>query len=43
MDHGELEHGFFLYREAVQVPLLVRLPGGAGGRAGRRSRWRRWT
>jgi arylsulfatase A-like enzyme/tetratricopeptide (TPR) repeat protein len=33
-DHGEREHGFFLYREAVQVPLLLRLPGGA--RAGTR-------
>ena len=29
-DHGEQEHGFFLYREAVHVPLVVRLPGGAG-------------
>ena len=28
MDHGEQEHGFFLYREALQVPLVVRLPGG---------------
>jgi len=28
MDHGEQEHGFFLYREAVQVPLILRLPGG---------------
>ena len=46
-DHGEQEHGFFLYREAVQVPLLVRLPGrrtggtrvgGAGGAGGRRRR-----
>jgi arylsulfatase A-like enzyme len=26
-DHGESEHGIFLYRESVQVPLLVRLPG----------------
>ncbi len=26
-DHGELEHGVFLYREAIQVPLLVKLPG----------------
>ena len=26
-DHGEKEHGFFLYREAVRVPLIVRLPG----------------
>ena len=28
LDHGEQEHGFFLYREALQVPLIVRLPGG---------------
>jgi len=25
-DHGEEEHGMFLYREALQVPLLVKLP-----------------
>ncbi len=25
-DHGELEHGIFLYREALQVPLLLKLP-----------------
>jgi len=25
-DHGEEEHGVFLYREALQVPLLVKLP-----------------
>ena len=25
-DHGESEHGVFLYREAIQVPLLVKLP-----------------
>lgn len=30
-DHGEEEHGIFLYREALQVPLLVKLPGGAKG------------
>jgi arylsulfatase A-like enzyme/Tfp pilus assembly protein PilF len=35
-DHGEQEHGLFLYREAVRVPLVVRLPGGA--RAGTRVR-----
>jgi arylsulfatase A-like enzyme/Flp pilus assembly protein TadD len=28
-DHGEEEHGIFLYREAIQVPLVVKLPGGA--------------
>jgi arylsulfatase A-like enzyme/Tfp pilus assembly protein PilF len=30
-DHGEEEHGMFLYREAVHVPLILRLPGGARG------------
>jgi arylsulfatase A-like enzyme/thioredoxin-like negative regulator of GroEL len=25
-DHGEAEHGVFLYREALQVPLLLKLP-----------------
>jgi arylsulfatase A-like enzyme/Tfp pilus assembly protein PilF len=32
-DHGEQEHGFFLYREAVHVPFILRLPGGARGGA----------
>ena len=27
-DHGEREHGIFLYREAIRVPLLVKFPGG---------------
>lgn len=27
-DHGEREHGILLYREALQVPLMIRLPGG---------------
>ncbi|MGZ6970779.1 MAG: sulfatase, partial [Thermoanaerobaculia bacterium] len=26
-DHGEQEHGILLYREALQVPLIVKLPG----------------
>src|SRR5512138_648651 len=26
-DHGEAQHGIFLYRESIQVPLLVKLPG----------------
>ena len=26
-DHGEEEHGLLLYREAIQVPLLLKLPG----------------
>ncbi|HVL68839.1 MAG TPA: sulfatase-like hydrolase/transferase [Vicinamibacterales bacterium] len=33
-DHGEEEHGIFLYRETIRVPLIVKMPGGAG--AGRR-------
>ncbi len=27
-DHGEQQHGIFLYRESIQVPLLIKLPGG---------------
>jgi arylsulfatase A-like enzyme/predicted Zn-dependent protease len=30
-DHGELEHGLFVYQETIRVPLVVRLPGGAHG------------
>jgi choline-sulfatase len=33
-DHGEQEHGLFLYDETIRVPLIVKLPGRAG--AGRR-------
>jgi arylsulfatase A-like enzyme/Flp pilus assembly protein TadD len=33
-DHGEQEHGLFLYDEAVRVPLIVKQPGSEG--AGRR-------
>jgi arylsulfatase A-like enzyme/Flp pilus assembly protein TadD len=25
-DHGEAEHGMFLYRQTIQVPLIVKLP-----------------
>jgi arylsulfatase A-like enzyme len=35
-DHGEADHGILLYREALHVPLIVKLPGGDG--AGRRVR-----
>ncbi len=35
-DHGEDEHGLLLYREGIQVPLVVKLPGAA--RAGERVR-----
>ena len=34
-DHGELEHGIFLYDETIRVPLIVKLPGGR--EAGRRA------
>jgi choline-sulfatase len=27
-DHGEAEHGIFLYRESLRVPWILRLPGG---------------
>ena len=30
-DHGGQTHGVFLYREALQVPLLVKLPGSENG------------
>jgi arylsulfatase A-like enzyme/Flp pilus assembly protein TadD len=30
-DHGEIEHEVLVYREMLQVPLLIKLPGGAGG------------
>jgi tetratricopeptide (TPR) repeat protein len=33
-DHGEQEHGVLLYREALQVPLILKLP--RGSRAGER-------
>jgi len=33
-DHGEQEHGMFLYRETIQVPLVIKMPGGRS--AGRR-------
>jgi arylsulfatase A-like enzyme/Tfp pilus assembly protein PilF len=28
-EHGEKEHGYFLYQEATHVPLIFALPGGA--------------
>lgn len=33
-DHGEDEHGILLYREALQVPLIVRIPGRSAARRG---------
>jgi arylsulfatase A-like enzyme/Flp pilus assembly protein TadD len=29
-DHGEDEHGIFLYRETIQIPLVIKLPGSRG-------------
>ncbi|MEM8962253.1 MAG: sulfatase-like hydrolase/transferase [Acidobacteriota bacterium] len=33
MDHGEYGHGILIYREAIQVPLLLKLPRGERGGA----------
>ncbi len=30
-EHGEQEHGIFLYREALQVPMILKLPGSRRG------------
>lgn len=30
-DHGEDEHGLFVYRTSIQVPLLIKLPSGERG------------
>ncbi|MGE0640753.1 MAG: sulfatase-like hydrolase/transferase [Thermoanaerobaculia bacterium] len=30
-EHGELEHGILLHRAVLQVPLIVKLPGGSHG------------
>jgi tetratricopeptide (TPR) repeat protein len=30
-DHGESEHGIFLYREALRVPLVIKLPSSRDG------------
>jgi arylsulfatase A-like enzyme len=31
MDHGEMDHLILIYREVIQVPLIVRPPGGERG------------
>src|SRR5437588_1973805 len=36
-EHGEDEHGFFVYNATVQVPLIVKTPAGSGIAAGRHS------
>jgi Flp pilus assembly protein TadD len=35
-EHGEDEHGFFVYNSTVHVPLIVKPPAGSGITAGRR-------
>ena len=37
-DHGEHEHGFFVYNSTVHIPLIVKPPAGSGIRTGRLSR-----
>src|SRR6202045_1582792 len=37
-EHGEHEHGFFVYNATVHVPLIVKPPAGSGIRRGRISR-----
>ena len=37
-EHGEHEHGFFVYNATVRVPLIVKPPAGSGIRPGRNSR-----
>jgi arylsulfatase A-like enzyme/Tfp pilus assembly protein PilF len=34
-DHGEKEHGFFIYNSTIRVPLIVKPPAGHGIRHGR--------
>ncbi len=36
-EHGEDEHGFFVYNATVHVPLIVKPPAGSGISAGRRN------
>jgi arylsulfatase A-like enzyme/Flp pilus assembly protein TadD len=37
-DHGEKEHGFFVYNSTVRIPLIVKPPAGSGFRPGRVAR-----
>ena len=34
-EHGEKEHGFFVYNSTVHIPLIVKPPAGSGFRPGR--------
>ena len=31
-EHGEIEHGYFIYESAIKVPLIIKLPGQREGR-----------
>jgi choline-sulfatase len=37
-DHGESEHGFFVYDSTVRIPLIVKPPAGSGVQPGRVTR-----
>lgn len=37
-DHGEKEHGFFVYNSTVHIPLIVKPPAGSGIQPGRVAR-----
>jgi arylsulfatase A-like enzyme/Flp pilus assembly protein TadD len=37
-EHGEKEHGFFVYNSTVHIPLIVKPPAGSGFRPGRVAR-----
>jgi choline-sulfatase len=37
-EHGEQEHGYFVYNSTVHIPLIVKPPAGSGFRPGRVSR-----
>ena len=34
-DHGEGEHGFFIYNSTIRIPLILKPPAGSGVRPGR--------
>ena len=34
-EHGEAEHGFFIYNSTVHIPLVVKMPAGSAFRPGR--------
>jgi arylsulfatase A-like enzyme/Flp pilus assembly protein TadD len=32
-EHGEVEHGYFIYESAIKVPLIIKAPGGPQGKS----------